>query len=67
MNQPTLDARQFRHDLIGLVEPLETVKMLLDVGKIEQAVKIQTAAIETLKKLAKRVDEASAGKRGDES
>lgn len=66
MNKSSLDTRQLRHDLKGLVEPLETVKMLLDSGRIVPAINIQTAALEALKKLVQRIDEATNGKHGGE-
>lgn len=65
--QKSFDTRQLRHDLKGLVEPLQTVKMLLDSGRIEQAVSIHTAALDALKKLVKRVDDATDGERGGQS
>jgi hypothetical protein len=67
MNNRPLDIRQLRHDLLGLVEPLETAKMLLEIGKIEQAVRIQNAALDALKKIVQGIDAAPTFKRGGEA
>lgn len=59
MSASSLDLKQLRHDLRGLVEPLETVKMLLESGKVDQAKRIQSASVETLKRLVQGVDAAA--------
>ena len=67
MNKPALDVRQLRHDLRSLIEPLDTVKMLLQSNKVEQAVRIQSAALDSLKKLLQSIDEAATDKSGGET
>lgn len=66
MSNSSLDVKQLHHDLKGLIEPVETVKILLDSGKIEQAVRIQTALLDALKKLVQGVETSVAEKRGGE-
>jgi len=67
MSSPSLDVKQLQHDLKGLIEPVETVKILLESGKIEQAVRIQTSLLDALKKLVQGVEAVATEKRGGES
>ena len=67
MSTASIDLKQLRHDLRGLVEPLETVKMLLELGKVDQATRIQSASLESLKKLVQSVDAAVTEKSGGEA
>ena len=67
MSNQSLDFKQLQHDLKGLVEPVETVKILLESGKIEQAVRIQTSLLDALKKLVQGVEAVAIEKRGGES
>lgn len=66
MSAPSFDLKQLRHDLRGLIEPLETVKMLLEIGKVDQAARIQSATLESLKKLVHGVDAAAIEKPADD-
>lgn len=56
---------QLRHDLRSLIEPLEIVAKLVKSGKTDQAVKIQEAAIELLKKSVKALEPGSSEEKMD--
>lgn len=67
MSTLSIDLKQLRHDLRGLVEPLETVKMLLESGKVDQATRIQNATLEILKKLVQGIDVSVKESRGGDA
>ena len=67
MTSKNINIKQLSHDLRSLVEPLEIVETMCKQNKIEQALKIQTAAIKALKKTLNEVESALAFNKEQES